>query len=386
MNAKMNGKNEHKALGHPLATGSLSNTLGLLWSNRGVGVRYMPRALRIVISNIALTPFRRREIAKWGDAVERTEVREAPVFIIGTWRSGTTYLHNLMAQDPGLGYVSTRQAFSPDLCIVGSKVLTPIFKRMLPKKRPMDNMRMALEFPQEEEYATGNLSPYSFYIGYSLPRRMGALFDSLSCENGHRGDLDAWKGFYLTVLKKATFIMGGRRLVVKNPLNTARVPALLEMFPDARFAFCYRNPYAVYPSLVHTFSRMIGSFQLERVSKAVIEEYALSFYERMMRSYWAARESIPPANLVELPYEVLEKDPMAALETVYRQFGLPGFERARARFEEYVVSQEGYEKNHYEMSRDEIERVERRWGFAIERLGYSLPGSIAPAGRWKPAA
>ncbi len=284
-----------------------------------------------------------------------------------------------MAQDPGLGYVSTRQAFSPDLCIVGSKVLTPIFKRMLPKKRPMDNMRMALELPQEEEYATGNLSPYSFYIGYSLPRRMGALFDRLSCENGHRGDIDAWKGFYLTVLKKATFIMGGRRLVIKNPLNTARVPALLEMFPDARFVFCFRNPYAVYPSLVHTFTRMIGSFQLERVSKAAIEEYALSFFERMMSAFWAARESIPAENLVELRYEDLEKDPMAALQAIYRQFGLPGFERARPLFVDYAASLEGYEKNHYEVNSDEIERVGNRWGFAIERLGYSLPDELMGA-------
>ncbi len=90
MNARMNGTNDHKALGHPLATGSLANTLRLLWNNRGVDVRYLPRALRIVLSNIALAPFRWRETAKWGDAVEKTEVREAPVFIIGTWRSGTT--------------------------------------------------------------------------------------------------------------------------------------------------------------------------------------------------------------------------------------------------------------------------------------------------------
>jgi hypothetical protein len=367
---------EHSALGHPLATGDLSNTVRLLWNNRGVGGRYLGRTCRVVLSNLALTPFRRREVARWAGAVERTEVWEAPVFIIGTWRSGTTYLHNLMAQDPRLGYVSTLQAFCPDLCIEAPRVLRRVFRKLLPKKRPMDNMTMALEYPQEEEYATGNLSPYSFYIGYSLPRRMPALFDMLSFDGGGEDAREAWKAVYLRVLKKATLIMGGRRLVLKNPLNTTRIPVLLDMFPDARFVFCYRNPYAVYPSLLHTFSRMIGSFQLERVERSQIEENVLAFYERMMRAYWAAKTSIPPANLVEVRFEEFERDPVAALETIYRRLRLPGFGEARDRFERHVASQGAYEKNRYALAEETIERITRRWRFAIERLGYAPPDEI----------
>lgn len=368
--------NEHRPLGHPMSTGALSNTVRLLWRNHGVDGRYLPKALGIVLSSLVLTPFRLREVSKWAEAVERTDIRYAPIFIIGTWRSGTTYLHNLMAQDPGLGYVSTRQAFCPDLCMEGAKALTPIFRRLLPKKRPMDNMAMALEFPQEEEYATGNLSPYSFYIGYSLPRSMAALFDRLSFDDGPCADLDAWKEVYLTVLKKATLIMGGRRLVLKNPLNTSRIRALLEMFPGARFIFCYRNPYVVYPSLVHTFSRMIGAFQLERVAKPVVEEYALTFYERLTRAYAMTRGSIPPESLVEVRFEEFEKDPLPALDAIYRQFGLPGFETVRARFGDYVARQGSYEKNSYRVSPEEVERISRRWGFAIEQWGYALPDEI----------
>ncbi|MGZ5513991.1 MAG: sulfotransferase, partial [Candidatus Aminicenantales bacterium] len=104
--ATKNGR-EHRSPGHPLATGSLSNTVKLLWDNGGIDGRFVLRALNILLSNLALTPFRLLEISKWADAVERTSLREPPIFIIGTWRSGTTYLHNLMAQDGGLGFVST---------------------------------------------------------------------------------------------------------------------------------------------------------------------------------------------------------------------------------------------------------------------------------------
>ncbi len=369
-------RNEHRSLGHPLGTGSLSNTVRLLRGHGPLDGRYFLRALNVVLSNVVLTPVRQLEILRWGDAVERTELKEPPVFIIGTWRSGTTYLQNLMAQDPGLGYISTLQAFCPDLCIVGARILRPVFRRLLPGKRPMDNMTMGLDCPQEEEFAMGNLSPYSFYIGYSFPRRMPALFDKLSFEDG-RGDIqDAWKRVYLRVLKKATLIMGGRRLVVKNPLNTSRIPALIDMFPDARFVFLYRNPYVIYPSLLHTFSRLIEAFQLEGVTVPEIRENVLSFYEKMMRAYWRAKGSIPTENLVEVRFEDFEREPLAGLEAIYGRLRLPGFGQARDRFDKHIASQRGYEKNRYTVSEETLERISRRWNFAIERLGYSPPDEI----------
>ncbi|MGZ5423561.1 MAG: sulfotransferase family protein, partial [Candidatus Aminicenantales bacterium] len=366
-------RNEHRSPGHPLATGSLSNTVKVLWGNRGVDGRFLLRALNILLSNLALTPFRLLEISKWADAVERTSLREPPIFIIGTWRSGTTYLHNLMAQDGGLGFVSTLQAFCPDLCIEGAKVLKPIFKRLLPKKRPMDNMAMSLEYPQEEEYAMGNLSPYSFYLGYSLPRRMASLFDLLSFGDGRSDVLEAWKQIYIRILKKATLVMNGRRLVIKNPLNTSRIPVLLDMFPEAQFIFLYRNPYVVYPSLLHTFSRMIGAYQLESMTTQEIEDNVLSFYEKMMRAYWSTKETIPPENLVEVRFEEFEEEPLAVLERIYRELRLPGFGKARDRFEKYIASQGSYEKNQYAVNRETVDRISRSWRFAIERLGYSPP-------------
>ena len=366
-------RNEHRSPGHPLATGALSNTAKVLWSNRGVDGRFLLRALKILLSNLALTPFRLLEISNWADAVERTPLREPPIFIIGTWRSGTTYLHNLMARDGDLGFVSTLQAFCPDLCIEGSKVLRPIFRRLLPKKRPMDNMTMSLEYPQEEEYAMGNLSPYSFYLGYSLPRSMSSLFDMLSFQDDRSDLKEAWKRVYLRVLKKATFIMNGKRLVIKNPLNTSRIPALLELFPAAQFIFLYRNPYAIYPSLLNTFSRMIGAYQLESITAPGIEDNVLSFYEKMMRAYWSAKETIPPENLVEVRFEEFEKEPLAVLERIYRELRLPGFGKARDRFEKYIASQGSYEKNRYAVSRETVDRITRSWRFAIERLGYSPP-------------
>jgi hypothetical protein len=148
----------------------------------------------------------------------------------------------------------------------------------------------------------------------------------------------------MTVLKKATLIMRGKRLVLKNPLNTCRIPVLLEMFPEAKFIYLYRNPYMIYYSLLHTFSRMISSYQLEKISKSEIEEYVLSFYQELIHSYWNTKGLIPSGNLVEVRFEDLEDKPLEVVEKIYTELNFPAFESNKDNFEKHIISQNGCKK------------------------------------------
>ncbi|TFG37549.1 MAG: sulfotransferase, partial [Candidatus Aminicenantes bacterium] len=51
--------------------------------------------------------------------------------------------------------------------------------------------------------------------------------------------VEKWQAIYLRFLKKLTFSSGGKRLLLKNPANTARIRVLLELFPDAKFIHVY---------------------------------------------------------------------------------------------------------------------------------------------------
>lgn len=86
-----------------------------------------------------------------------------PVFILGHWRSGTTFVHNIFAQDDNFCYTTTYQTVFPHLMMFGQ----PFFKKtmgwLMPNKRPTDNMELAPDLPQEEEFALSNMMPYSFY-------------------------------------------------------------------------------------------------------------------------------------------------------------------------------------------------------------------------------
>ncbi len=86
-----------------------------------------------------------------------------PVFILGHWRSGTTFVHNVFSCDKHFGYNTTYQTVFPHLMMWGQ----PFFKKnmswLMPDKRPTDNMELAPDLPQEEEFALANMMPYTYY-------------------------------------------------------------------------------------------------------------------------------------------------------------------------------------------------------------------------------
>ena len=102
------------------------------------------------------------------------------------------------------------------------------FKRygawLLPDKRPMDNMPFAWERPQEDEFALALLGLPSTYTDLAFPNRVqkpGALdLSSLS-----PAELAKWKRVFMRFLKEVT-VRTGKRLVLKSPPHTARVPVL----------------------------------------------------------------------------------------------------------------------------------------------------------------
>ncbi len=150
----------------PLAGSSLANLLRLLAQNRfRISAKYMPRFLYAVMLSSVISPFRIAERIKFDGRIRKTAICRPPVFIIGHWRSGTTYLHNLLSLDKNFGYCTTFHSVIPGAFITGEKVLKPIVSSSIPETRPMDNVPMGADLPQEEEYATGAFIHYAYYNG-----------------------------------------------------------------------------------------------------------------------------------------------------------------------------------------------------------------------------
>ncbi len=360
---------------HPLAMNSSRHWFRLLRSSGGIDRSGWIRSVAITAASPLWAPLRLTEEVLYGRRVRETRVHPSPVFILGHWRTGTTLLHYLMSQDAGFGSISLFQTLVPASFLSARRALGPVMRHFVPAKRPMDNMELALDLPQEEEYAICNLCGQSLYVGWYFPRRMRELFHkTVLFDNTPPEAVEEWKRVYLGVLRKATLHAGGRPLLLKNPANTARIPLLLEMFPDARFIHIHRDPYAVFRSTQRLHRSVYDMVGLQRVGDGEIQENVLHIYRELMRRYLETRDMIPAENLVELRYEDLEQRPLEELERIYATLRLPGWEAVRPCMAAYMAARRRYVKNIHTLSPGDIARVREQWQFAFEQWGYSHPG------------
>ena len=360
---------------HPLAMGSFRSWLALMARSRGIDAAYLPRALFVTLTTLLTSPLRLGEKLRYGRRVRRAQIHPSPIFIIGHWRSGTTYLHNLLCQDAALGFVSTFQTMAPGFCLLGEGTIKRGLSRLARARYPtrlIDNIPLDLDAPQEDEFAIANMTTLSFLHGFTLPRQAEAFFArSVLLEGLSERAVARRLRSHETVLRKATIRSSGRRLVLKNCASTGHIKALLRLFPDARFIHIYRNPYHVFLSTLHLHRTVLPRSQLQHSSADSVEQRVLRFYKKLLRAYLRDRSAIPPGRLVEVRFEDLETEPLEQLRRVYEELSLPGFAQAEDRFRSHIASVADYRKNTYTLDEHAIAAVNRHWGFAFEQWGYT---------------
>ncbi len=361
----------------PLPGYTFPNFLYLLAQNKfKVNAQYIPRMIYSLSLSTIMLPFYIKERLQFDKSIEQTEITRPPLFIIGHWRSGTTYLHNVLSQDRNLGYLTTFQAYLPGIFLGSEKIFKPLVSSSIPKKRPMDDVPMDAEYPQEDQYAIGAFSPYSYYHGWCFPINMEFYNNSVCMDDVPKEIIDEWKAYYLYILKKITLYQQGKQLVLKNQDNTGKIKILLEMFPDAKFIYLYRNPYDLYFSMMKFMSIAIPRFCIQKPPRIEdVEESMMNLYAKMVQKYITEREFIPKENLVEVRYEDFIDQPFEEIRKVYEALQLEGFRDNAPAFETYLRTQLSIKKDQYVMSDKLKQRIEQKWGFAIKEFGYENNGT-----------
>jgi hypothetical protein len=375
MNPQRTNKKESKRrpIQHPLFGISLKNWIYLLQNNGGVDRQFLGKAVFITLTSIGTAPARILLKLRYQKTINETVVHHPPVFIIGHWRSGTTYLHELLSQDPQFCYISLWNTLLPDSFLI----LDPFknyLSRFLPSKRPMDEIAVEMDGPYEDEAAIAVLYPWSFFHCLHFPRNAeeqylkSIHFHGLSSEEKNQ-----WKAMYMRFIKTVTLANQGKRLLSKNPPHTARITTLLELFPDARFIHIYRSPYMVYLSTKKMRKNVLGTLALQKASEEEIEQQVIQNYIRTMKSYFEQKEKIPADNLLEIKYEDLVADPIKQIQLIYSQLKIPDIERALPEMKKYLERQSEYKTNKYSIDDKIIERVNNNWRFTVDRWRYHPP-------------
>lgn len=312
------------------------------------------------------------ESLRFGSRIQATEVKEPPVFVLGFWRSGTTMLHNLIASDPQLCYPNYYQCLYPHHFLSTESWLAPPTARFLPDTRPMDNLPVGWEMPQEDEIALCVLSLASCYLQvlfHDDVQKYERFQDMAGCTAEER---QSWIDALDYLIRKLTF-KHQKRVVLKSPSHTMKIPYLLKLYPDARFVYIHRNPYAVFKSATHLRRTMYVENGMCRPEFGDIDRRVLDVYERCFKIYERDKLLIPPGRLSEVRFEDFEQDPLLHLERIYGEIGLGGFQALRQKIEPQMAELKRYKKNRFKPDTERMERVYARLREAFDRYGYPSP-------------
>ena len=346
----------------------------LLRQNRfHVSPMYCHRALFISALSAINSINRWREHRQYGERIAHTRITKAPVFILGHWRSGTTLIHNILAEDTAqFTAPTTYQVMHPHTFLTTEAFATQWLAWLVPPTRPQDNMALSLQSPQEEEFAICLSTLRSPYIGIAFPRREQHYARYYTFDKELRAEAEAWQQALRWFIKKLT-LRCDRRVVLKSPANTARIRLILELFPEARFLHIVRHPYRVFQSTWHTLINLFSYMFLQQPDTSMVVDHILQRYNLLYDAYFAQKSLIPAHQLYEVRFEDFERHPVETVEGIYDGLRLPGFADFRPALASYLHTVRTHRKNAYpELDPGILQRIAQTWERTFRVWGYSL--------------
>jgi hypothetical protein len=309
------------------------------------------------------------EAQVFGRRIAQTDIAHPPLFVLGHWRSGTTLLHELFTLDPQFTYPNMFQVLFPGHFLFTERWITALTAWAVPKTRPMDKMSAHWKMPQEDELALLTrtfVSPYMMLAFQGQRERYGRFFDLTEITPEER---DLWIREFRLFLKKLT-VRENKPIVLKSPSHTYRVPLLLELFPQARFVYIYRDPYAVYSSSLHLRRTIFAENALGEPNYEGLEDDMMLTYEKCIDRYESTKALVPPGQLSEVRFEDLEADPVGEMRRIYRELNLPGWDAAEPALQSRMPAHASYRKNKFSLDPVTTRKIYDRWERSFALYGY----------------
>ncbi|MBU7580079.1 MAG: sulfotransferase [Porphyrobacter sp.] len=247
--------------------------------------------------------------ASWTPPVPVTDgTPRDPVFLVGFPRSGTTLLDTMLM---GL----------PELCVL--------------EERPM---------VAEVARLVGNAD-----IAALAPAQIAGLRDAyFSVASSHGWDRNRW-------------------LVDKHPLNMARVPLILRLFPKARFILAERHPADA------VLSCFMANFTLNYAMRSFTElDEAARTYDAVFRAWNRAAELFAPAAHT-VRYERLVEDPRGELQPLVEWLDLAWDDRLLAHEETARTRTRVRTASYAQIGEKLYTRARGRWRRYADQLAPVMP-------------
>ena len=302
----------------------------------------------------------------------------APIIITGLPRSGTTFLHRLLAEDPDLLVPRCWRTIHP-----------------YPPRRGPDRRRAQVdrEFRTFSRLTPGlaRMHPLAADTPQECTEITAHVFQSLRFDTTHRvpsyrrwldgrGHVDAYR-FHRRFLQHLQGPAARGPWVLKCPDHVFALPDLLAVYPDARLVFVHRDPLKVLASVAR-LTEMIRAPFTRALDRAEIG--------RQVAARWADGAAImargetpcPAGNVTHLHYREIIADPVGTARALYYRFGMPLHQSVAERMRLLAERERsaGAGGNAYRLEEYGLDRAELSERFAeyVACFDVTLEGPPAP--------
>jgi hypothetical protein len=368
---------------HPLAGARLVTLLRLLARHGGCAPRHLGQVALMLAGAVLREPFCIVEDLRVTRRVRAVRFDPPPVIIVGHWRSGTTFLHNLMSRDKRFCFPTLADALRPHEFFPGpfGFVSRGLLTSSLPSLRPMDDVPLDLDLPQEDELAMASMGAPSFLNCFYFPRRFAEVFRREVLFAGlDAASMRRWRCCLVRYLAKLGVLHPGRRLLLKNPAHSARLPEILALFPAAKLIHIHRDPRDVFVSMRRLFQGMLAMAALQDYDPDAIDAHIMESYPLVIDRLLATLDGLDPGRFAEVRYDDLVRQPVETVARLYRQLDLGDFAAARPEIAAFAAESTTAPRPRRALDPELVQLIAARWARQIVRLGYGIPDPALAAG------
>jgi hypothetical protein len=303
---------------------------------------------------------------------------EAPLFITGLPRTGTSILHELLAQDPAhrapLAWEVRHPCPPPETAthdsdprIAAAEEEVRFWCEVVPEYDSMHEL--GAQIPVECIQLTAHEFCSDELPGRHVVPSYSAWLAQADVTPGYR-----WHKQMLQLLQ---WKCPTERWVLKAPSHMASLAPLLAVYPDARIVITHRDPLKVMASV----ASILFSTAWVRSDAVDVQQVLGWFTGETCKYLLDAAESVraaagdQAAQFCDIRYADMQKDPFATLAGVYAHYDLPFTAEAEAKMRSYLAHKPKgkHGKHSYDFEHTGFDIDEERRRFADYQARYDVP-------------
>jgi hypothetical protein len=281
--------------------------------------------------------------ASWKRYPQHADVAiERPIFVTGLPRTGTTVLHRLLTADPAhQGLQMWLAEFPQPRPPRETWADNPVYRQLAAQfsqhhEENPDYTGLHFMTADEVEECWQLLRQSLHSVSYETLAHLPTYANWLAQQDWTKPYERHRRNLQLIGLNDAE-----KRWVLKNPSHLFALDALFATYPDALVIQCHRPAETIMASMCSLAAHTTAGWSNTYVG-AQIGADSMDTWARGLEAFNAERANHDPAQFLDVDYADFIADPLATVESVYRHFGLPYTDAARAAVAEvYAASRRG---------------------------------------------